>query len=850
MRTSRLAKRIPFSSNFSRLEPLSVRHNLFGDSPHLSVAVPGPASLPRRRFLSSPAVLRRGVESKTETFASPNSRFESSSEATAAGRIVLDNVPKGRFTLGDFATAHDVLDHFCREKKAWNPRQVTLCFDLMERLVLEASNVDKQQTLKLSGARFCTPILKQWKNLSRKSPESASTPKAVTKRLYNMSIVLPEFPLTRIAVGIIMDVLIDRSDPATAPIAAAKLVEFLHAEGEVNPTLKPDVYAYSKLIQAWSESGLPDTSRKLDECLKMMLRHRISPSEVTYRILLKYWSSLGDVRKCKATIRKMELHGIHVTSSCWQILVVGYIEAGLWIDAEEALRQMLRLYLDNGEDARSLELALCRFASKATDKSSGFLRKGCINALERIFDHIKTSDDIFSGLFIGTSKHSVRFSFFSIFSRCRFSAGKAHQAFMNAFAQYDKVELVEDVFNNLDCPTASDYGILIKAYGRSGKPDLALKQGMALLEDERTPLNSVRSLNEVLEAISFSRKKDSLKTAYGFLNVMETHPRVEKFGLKPDRYSFVSLLNCIKYSDVKNAGETANGILLEMERRKLTHGPAMTKAIRICMDAGEYVLADRIMQDMEASSSQPTLGTYISVMQHWAEKKSKAAAERTENVLNHLYQLAKSNPSLRPNSAIYDISIRAWATSNSPNASQRVWKLYEKLKTQGDGAIDMGLYSTIIAYLCATRDPIDVKHAEEIIENMEQTGIRPVSLHYDLIATAHAELGSIRGASRIMTRRINDVLVNRNLKASPTPSAIDCFISLLTQNGEHMKATMFLEKIDQLYGSKLLVYRPPLTSYQNVRDAWEKSPDPSKKEHLPKLSHRIKSYASSSIGSC
>lgn len=355
-----------------------------------------------QQTFSSYATRRRQLE---DCGSSVGPRFNSELDAVAAGQAALEFTGLSSFTTEQFETTNSVLDYF-RHRPDNTAGQVALCFDLLERFVIEASKAGNAKYMKkVESDRFYIPILNQWKNISKEHPETAASPKAITQRLYNMSETCPSFKLTTMAVSIILETLVLRSSVAEAPVLASKLVAFLHTEAKKDPaSLQPDVYIYSILIHAWAESGHSTAGEQIEETLKTMLRQQISPSPVTYNIMLKYWSSAGDVRKCNAMLRRMELHGVPQTVSCLKHMIEGFLASGHLKEAEKLLRKMiLAVAASAGEEVDQLIPAINCFsrAHKLEMRSDSFKKQASASAMERVISLCDQCDDAFSVEFRG-----------------------------------------------------------------------------------------------------------------------------------------------------------------------------------------------------------------------------------------------------------------------------------------------------------------------------------------------------------------------------------------------------------------------------------------------------------------
>lgn len=427
-------------------------------------------------------------------------------------------------------------------------------------------------------------------------------------------------------------------------------------------------------------------------------------------------------------------------------------------------------------------------------------------------------------------------------------ADKTYLGFMDVLAVLGKSTRVEALFQRLQQPTEAAYGILIKAYSKSRQADQAVKTGKDLMNDRRVPLTSTRAFNGVLRAFADPEHTNAFDKAYEFTRLVENDCRCQEYGIAPDLFTYTALLQCLQgTSPTAHASPSAKAqeVLHEMKLRKLGVGaPEMTMAIKVCMRYRDYGRADEIMKEMENSSTPPTRATYHTIMHHWATLGSKAAAERTQRILMHMKHLSKDTPSLSPNSASYNVAIRAWALSKSPDASQRIWDLYQDA-TKAGCMMDVANYGAIISFYCATDDPVDVRRADELLlkmENENDSEAIPSAHHFNLVTSAWFKQDNVQCAIILALRRVSHYNKKQNGKWQSTANYIHQVVETAIQKGDTLKATVFVAKIQELYDSTVIDFQPHLATLMLLHNAWEGSSDAVKKEHLARLSYQISTY--------
>lgn len=227
--------------------------------------------------------------------------------------------------------------------------------------------------------RYIYPIVNCWRDLVFASAISITTtttkndailaPRDMLQKLQKISILAPTsdthddnnmfnnrcrrvFPYDIIAIGMIMSVVQLRSPRVEAPLVMERILNFAKQQSqeleEAEPTEsgwsatataaksiqngksrmreKPDVYLYSQVLQVWSQSGLPQASSRITELWNEMKQDRsnnngsfsysIAPNEVSYNIVISYWSNQGKAAILESIICDMKQEGFEISPIC------------------------------------------------------------------------------------------------------------------------------------------------------------------------------------------------------------------------------------------------------------------------------------------------------------------------------------------------------------------------------------------------------------------------------------------------------------------------------------------------------------------------------------------------------
>jgi pentatricopeptide repeat protein len=414
---------------------------------------------------------------------------------------------------------------------------------------------------------------------------------------------------------------------------------------------------------------------------------------------------------------------------------------------------------------------------------------------------------------------------------------------MDIYARSGKLDQAESVFNTFRSPDAVKYRVLFKAYAMSNRADRATELFHRMLQESRVAPD-VGLFNSLISAWAESSQPDAVEQAFEIMRLMQENEKCLELGVRPDVKTFSALLKCLVASRRSDAGKRAENILDDMESRSRAGDPYMKPsevvynlAVKACFQAGDLERAEAVMKRMVQSGTPPDIRTYSDILQHYSQIGTPAAAERAEQILAYMNDLAKSNPSLQPNAFSYNIVLAAWARSGDPNAANRIWKIYEQMTTD---QIDLttATYNTLISFLAKSRKLEDVQRADlllQTMENINRTGILPDYRHFLPVMKGFANMSDPESATRILIRNVEAYIKGKNDEAKPIPPHFHLAVTAWIRYGNLEKATSVLEKMQELCDANRLPEGPAMRTYQTLLAAWMKSTHPKKDLYTTKL---------------
>jgi ATP/maltotriose-dependent transcriptional regulator MalT len=223
-------------------------------------------------------------------------------------------------------------------------------------------------------------------------------------------------------------------------------------------------------------------------------------------------------------------------------------------------------------------------------------------------------------------------------------------------------------------------------------------------------------------------------------------------------------------------------------------------------------------------------------LKYFATLGTPEAAAEAENILLTM----KAQTNTPPNVVAFGIAMNAWAKSGAHDSPARIWRLFQKLKEENLEPNPV-IYTTIITFFSTTKDPKYLTLATDLLSEMENSNDEKMYLdfrQYVPVLQGWLDVQDAENAERVLLRWIGRSRTNPKV-GSILPETYEKVLQCWLDLGDIEKATEFLERIDELYDSKILRYRTSKSSYEKLLVAWQLSSHPMGANEVRKLETKI-----------
>jgi tetratricopeptide (TPR) repeat protein len=432
---------------------------------------------------------------------------------------------------------------------------------------------------------------------------------------------------------------------------------------------------------------------------------------------------------------------------------------------------------------------------------------------------------------------------------------RIHGAMMDIYAHAGRVEDVERMMQTIDARDPVKYSILIRAYGKIDRADLAMDAVFVrMMNDPHLKAPTVHVFKQLIEAWIGSSQNDAIEQAYSIFKRMDDNELCQQHNLRPDSFMYGALLKVIGASNHPNSGRVIIDILDDMMKRSedtnnkdlIPNAIIYNLALNACYQSSKDMdSAEAVLKRMETSNAPPDLRQYNETLNNYALIGSVVAAERAEQILDHIAELSKTNVQLKPNVFTFNTIMNAWIASKDEMATHRLWIIYERMR-EAHVFPNMATFNALINYLSKPfNEQIDVQRADTLLDLMESgiiVGVSPDRRHYGPLMNGWIAMGDIRKAADVLLRRVMTYINckgNDKDRCLPTPDHYYLVANGWIRLEELVEATEFLEQIQTLYEKKHLPEGPDLYSYLTLHSAWTRSSHPESQRYLEKLDKAI-----------
>lgn len=391
---------------------------------------------------------------------------------------------------------------------------------------------------------------------------------------------------------------------------------------------------------------------------------------------------------------------------------------------------------------------------------------------------------------------------------------------MDMYSKMHKLPQVQAMFEKYrDGDDNHPHAILIKTYSNCNQPERAeqLVQSMLRNENQRdmVDIEIINLLISTWADCTTCNRTVAADRAHEIYRWIYDHPICIPMKMQPNLETYSYLFDCMARAGsirsfngnednsprnraiTRGIASRVETLLNEIENRYLMGGEDTNSckpdvllyncAIKACLNCKEYDQAEYILQLMEQrmstqpgkSSSDdsqrrdlviPDIRTYCILLHYYSKLGTVTGAEWTEQLHNHMQSLSQTvNPLLKPTVTTYNIVISAWAASDAPDATDRIWKVYEQMMQVDELELDVSNYTTLLTALCKSKTSNDIQRAIELLQLMQNKAksssgsskVHPDGRHYTMVLRACMDVNDVDNAAYVMNMYIDAYLMQR-----------------------------------------------------------------------------------------
>jgi Fe2+ or Zn2+ uptake regulation protein len=300
----------------------------------------------------------------------------------------------GQWTHSDLRSAQAILNKVVRQReKEHRPpeSEVNGFLLLLERFVEEvASRKENGASTPVHLERWLgksrhllNPLCSMWKEAyletckSDSPPPTLVSPTDLIRRLQHLTIRLPSFAVCIVTYNIIASV--DIKAAARGNMAATVAEKWLTRINKAKRANKrqrsfhPTIVTYNMVLEALAASKTSDSATRIKELIQKMQQQGVSWDKSTYRTLVQFWASQGNVEEVAAILDKLRSTQQQETLDSkvlvWAIRLL--VDQGHMIRAEECLHHLIQC-CTTGENVDGI-------CQRRTAESAHYMLKGYRN---------------------------------------------------------------------------------------------------------------------------------------------------------------------------------------------------------------------------------------------------------------------------------------------------------------------------------------------------------------------------------------------------------------------------------------------------------------------------------------
>ena len=477
-----------------------------------------------------------------------------------------------------------------------------------------------------------------------------------------------------------------------APNAVERAEELL-LETSKWPCIRPDPYSYTSVMKALANSNRPDAAERCEGILRHMWEQyerdgpsvsSCKPNDVTYTTAIYCWSLAADnpdaPLRAEALFKDMReryQNGDHTLKPTIQVYVSlilawahssrreGDVRAQLYFDL------MRGQYVAGDDSLRPNDKVYRALVESKRKRNDG---EGAEMTLNHMYDDYLTHGN--------TGAMPTRFVYHGVMSAwVNSSSPNAYQRIESIVHRMQQ----EHQARKWDCkPTSVTYTILLSCLAKIGTKDSAIRAekllrhmyNLSATDDSVKPCSF--SCTTVMQAwantVGVHEAPLRAQAIFDDMIRLSDPPRGD-LNIRPNSFTYNSLLTTWARSLHSDAGERSLSILQEMERHhkmdpKNFAAPNhfhYTAVISALANKGDVNNVENLLQYMIDHRIRPHSGTLNSVLKAYSRSSLPDAVDRAENLLRNM----KAKYSVSPNYVSYTTFVLCIQRSQLPDGYRR-----------------------------------------------------------------------------------------------------------------------------------------------------------------------------------
>lgn len=492
---------------------------------------------------------------------------------------------------------------------------------------------------------------------------------------------------------------------------------------EKNDDLKPDLYSYNTLIDAWAKSNEPGRGRRVQEILTTLIdKHESgefewSPDGRTFSsaitALARSGGTMEQIEKIwsDATARGLGLGSDPYMSSA---LLHAYANSSSRGSAEKAEEILEKLEQEGLATYVAYNTVLKAWKAKGNEEAT--------QRAEKLFKRMKSLDLV------------------DAFSYCTLIA--IHANLGNRQSAERAEELLDGMKADSLVPNVETMNAVMNAWTRCGKIERAerilkdMEESFYNGSTEGRIAPNVVSYTTLMNGWAKSRDPQAVEKTRETFERMRAMYKCGNVEAQPNLVSYATLVNSISRSEQPGSAEKAEEILHQMYEEYKSGSIAVPPNARLVTsvidswqksgdrNAGERAedLLDWLLEIYEAEgidSLQPNEYTFNSVISAWARTRKFGKAARAKAILNRMVELKETGViTAVPNAHCYTSVINSCAYCEKDSLEKRqalriAIETYKEMLASGAEGPNQLTFSTLVAALRNLMPP-DEKRAAAI----------------------------------------------------------------------------------------------------------------------------------------